>query len=346
MRESLMRLPLRLRSPREPAIRRAAFCRGSAGRCAPAGYGGAGLRTTLDLDLAARARTAGEKPYRARQRPRHAQCGRAAGRHARSGHQGPGRFGRLFRQDDFRAGQRRARQALAGLGAQAVRSMRSASIRACCIRRPCCATCRPHLVRSRRRISTDVFSVRSPRPKRSMRSRNIPGSLRRVEVEKSRFLSVPQGRRHQPHGGRGLLRPCARARRRRSDDGGARQALCDTGQSRHARAAASSRRRTTRARRARVQRGGELHGARHAAPESAPGRCRDRAATAGCPCTGKPAPRGAFATRGRRASSGPTCSWSGSAISTAAAIPRSSASRRRRRCSSISSTPCARVIRR
>ena len=52
--------------------------------------------------------------------------------------------------------------------------MRSRSIRACSIRRRCCATARRRSVRSRRRISTAASSARSPPRTALIRSRNIP----------------------------------------------------------------------------------------------------------------------------------------------------------------------------
>lgn len=57
---------------------------------------------------------------------------------------------------------------------------------------------------------------------------------------------------------------------------------------------------------------------------------------------GRPVRHGGFATPGRSACSGPTCSRCGSATSTARAIRHSSGCRPRRRCSSRSSTPSLR----
>ena len=96
-----------------------------------------------------------------------------AGRHARHVRQSVGRLGRLLERRR-RPGERRARQAIAGIDAQAVRVRARRSIRACCIRRRRCATRRRPSARSRRRTSTAGFSARSRAQEALIRSRNIP----------------------------------------------------------------------------------------------------------------------------------------------------------------------------
>ncbi len=343
---SLMRLPLRLRSPEHlpfaaPHFVEEVLADQRLRMQAPSPE----IRTTLESRIAARARTPGCRSHRAQFRSRHPQCRCARHRHARHGHQGTGRIGRL--QECGNPGQVN--------GALAKRSPGSA------LKPFIYALGFDQGVLHPQTVLRDVPTAFGPFTPENfdgrflgpvtatealIRSRNIPAVYVASKLQNPIFYDFLKNAGISRMAIAGSLRPRARARRRRSHARGTRHAVRDARQSRHADAAAQARRRSARAGRTHAQRRSELHGARHAAPESASRRRDDRATRRVFPCTGKPARRGDFAMRGRRASSVRT-SWScGSAISTAQAIRRSSASKRRRRCSSTSPMRCARAIRR
>ena len=237
-----------------------------------------------------------------------------------------------------RPGERRAGQAVAGLDAEAVRlRARARSGRAASAddAARCADGVRSvHAGELRRPVlRTDHARGRADsQPQHS-------GGLGRGAADAAEPLSVPAERRRARSETRVVLRTGARARRRRSHDGGAGRAVRDARQRRRAAAAARRAVEPARGGRAAAQSRGELHHARHAAPQSAARRRRDGAASARAGRSrGRPARRGASATRGRPASSGRTCSSCGSATSAGRAIRRSSASMPRRRCSSGSPT--------
>ena len=173
-----------------------------------------------------------------------------------------------------------------------------------------------------------------------IRSRNIPAVWVVDAAEAAEPVPVPAERRRARHEAGIVLRPGAGARRRRGHDGGAGRAVRDARQPGACCGRfAPSRRASARRGRAAAQPGGDLRHARHAAAQSASRRRRhDPGARA---LAGRVEDRHVVGLprrlvgRRRRVR---TCSWSGSATSTARAIRRSSASMPPRRCSSASPT--------
>ena len=157
--------------------------------------------------------------------------------------------------------------------------MRSASIRACCIRDRVAR--RADVVRS---LYAGEFRRTLRRPHhgdgRAQPQPQHPGRLGGVATARARSLSIPARRGHRPSRERTALRARTGAGRRRSQHAGTRRSLRDARQSRRVEAAALSRGRAAKHRHAPSERRSQLHGDGHAAPACSPRRSDRRAAAA------------------------------------------------------------------